>query len=87
VPDEPRFVPLAFEPVRIAVGGSPAREPAQAGRATSTHTPARWAFCGTSSVDRRTSAPYRPGPVGYPAPGCTVPDLVRKPLDEIIVVR
>jgi hypothetical protein len=24
---------------------------------------------------------------GYPAPGCQVPDLTRKPLDRIIVVR
>jgi hypothetical protein len=26
-------------------------------------------------------------PVGYPADGCTVPDLERKPLDEILVRR
>jgi len=25
--------------------------------------------------------------VGYPADGCTVPDLERKPLDEILVRR
>jgi hypothetical protein len=24
-------------------------------------------------------------PVGYPAPECTVPDLERKPLEEILV--
>ncbi len=26
-------------------------------------------------------------PVGYPAPDAVVPDLVRKPLDEIVVHR
>jgi iodotyrosine deiodinase len=31
--------------------------------------------------------PYVLIPVGYPAPGCVVPDLARKPLDEILVLR
>jgi hypothetical protein len=34
-----------------------------------------------------TERPYILFPVGYPAPGCEVPDLVRKPLDEALVIR
>jgi hypothetical protein len=26
-------------------------------------------------------------PVGYPAPGCLVPDISRKPLSEILTLR
>jgi hypothetical protein len=26
-------------------------------------------------------------PVGYPAEGCVVPDIQRKPLEQILVVR
>lgn len=31
--------------------------------------------------------PYVLIPIGYPAEGCVVPDLERKPLDEILVRR
>jgi hypothetical protein len=32
-----------------------------------------------------TERPYILFPIGYPAEDCTVPDLVRKPLDEAMV--
>jgi hypothetical protein len=31
--------------------------------------------------------PYLLLPVGYPAAGCVVPDIERKPLERILVVR
>jgi iodotyrosine deiodinase len=56
-----------------------------AGLATLTHTPSPMRFlnevCGRPPEER----PYLVMPVGYPAPGALVPDLVRKPLDEVIV--
>ena len=55
----------------------------RAGLATLTHTPAPMTFlreiCGRPSNEK----PFVLLPVGYPAEDCTVPDLVRKGLDEI----
>ena len=66
---EPVSYELVKESVWIAVGLLLASLH-EAGLATFTHRD-RLAFCGRSPVDRRTSVR---GP--YPAPGCTVPDLV-----------
>jgi iodotyrosine deiodinase len=55
----------------------------RAGLATLTHTPSPMGFlreiCGRS-VDEK---PYVLIPVGWPDPECRVPDLARKPLDEV----
>lgn len=56
-----------------------------AGLATLTHTPSPMGFlreiCGRPSNER----PYVLIPVGYPATDATVPELERKPLDDIRV--
>jgi iodotyrosine deiodinase len=59
----------------------------QAGLVTLTHTPSPMGFL--AKVLRRPSheRPFLLLPVGYPAPGCVVPDIARKPLDEILVVH
>ena len=57
------------------------------GLATLTHTPNPMGFL-TEILERpATERPYILFPVGYPAPGCEVPDLDRKPLDEALVIR
>jgi iodotyrosine deiodinase len=57
------------------------------GLATLTHTSNPMAFL-TEILERpATERPYILFPVGYPAPGCEVPDLERKPLDEVLIVR
>ena len=57
------------------------------GLATLTHTPNPMGFL-TEILDRpATERPYILFPVGYPAEECTVPDLVRKPLNEALVIR
>lgn len=59
----------------------------RAGLATLTHTPAPMTFlreiCGRPPSDK----PFVILPVGYPSDDCTVPDLARKPFDEIAEVR
>ncbi|MBD8871053.1 nitroreductase family protein [Nocardioides donggukensis] len=59
----------------------------QAGLATLTHTPSPMRFL-NEILDR---PPEERGfllvPVGYPAPGATVPALDRKPLEEVLVRR
>jgi len=58
-----------------------------AGLATLTHTPSPMAFL-QEILDRpENERPYLLIPVGYPAPDCEVPNLVRKSLDEISVWR
>ncbi len=56
-----------------------------AGLATLTHTPSPMGFLG--EVLRRPSheRPFLLIPVGFPASNCTVPDITRKPLEEIAV--
>ena len=55
------------------------------GLATLTHTPNPMGFL-TEILERPpTERPYILFPVGYPAPDCEVPDLVRKPLDEALI--
>jgi iodotyrosine deiodinase len=57
------------------------------GLATLTHTPNPMGFL-TDILERpATERPYILFPVGYPAPGCEVPVLERKPLDEALIVR
>jgi iodotyrosine deiodinase len=57
-----------------------------AGLATLTHTPSPMRAI-TELLERPPEErPYVVIPVGYPAPGAVVPDLTRKPLDEILVI-
>jgi nitroreductase len=58
-----------------------------AGLATLTHTPSPMGFLREILGRPENERPYVLIPVGYPAAGCTVPDLERKPLDEILVRR
>lgn len=56
------------------------------GLATLTHTPNPMGFL-SEILDRPpTERPYILFPIGYPAADCTVPDLLRKPLAEALVV-
>jgi nitroreductase len=55
------------------------------GLATLTHTPSPMAFL-TSLLERpENERPFCMFPIGYPADDCVVPDLKRKPLDEVMV--
>nr|WP_032716287.1 nitroreductase family protein [Salinispora arenicola] len=59
----------------------------QAGLATLTHTPSPMRFLNElldRPVEERGNLII---PVGYPADGATVPDISRKPLDEVVVWR
>lgn len=58
-----------------------------AGLATLTHTPSPMAFLGEILERPAYERAYLLIPVGYPAEGCVVPDLVKKPLDEVVVWR
>lgn len=55
----------------------------EAGLATLTHTPAPMTFLRDLLGRPKEEKPYVLMPVGWPAPGCRVPDLHRKPLAEI----
>jgi nitroreductase len=55
------------------------------GLATLTHTPSPMAFLSRILKRPANEKPFILFPVGYPAPGCEVPDLGRKSLDEIVV--
>jgi iodotyrosine deiodinase len=56
-----------------------------AGLATLTHTPSPMAFLARLLGRPEHERPFVLLPVGYPAEGCEVPDLERRPLDEILV--
>jgi nitroreductase len=58
-----------------------------AGLVTLTHTPSPMAFLSEILGRPPHERPFLLLPVGYPAVGATVPDIQRKPLDEIMVVR
>ncbi len=74
------------ESVGIAVGMLLAAAQ-HAGLATLTHTPSPMKFL-TEVLGRPAhERPYLLIPVGYPADNCVVPDINRKPLDEILVVH
>lgn len=56
-----------------------------AGLATLTHTPSPMDFLCPLLGRPTNERPYLLVPMGLPAPGCRVPDLVRKPLDQVLV--
>jgi len=58
-----------------------------AGLATLTHTPSPMGFLREILGRPMEERAFLLVAVGYPAPGCEVPDLARKPLDRILVVR
>lgn len=55
----------------------------QSGLATLTHTPSPMGFLRDILGRPKNETPFVLIPVGYPAPGAKVPELERKPLDEI----
>jgi nitroreductase len=57
----------------------------EAGLATLTHTPSPMGFLREILGRPENERPYVVVPVGYPVAGCLVPNLERKPLDEILV--
>jgi iodotyrosine deiodinase len=57
----------------------------EAGLATLTHTPSPMAFLAKILGRPQNEKTFMLLPVGYPAPACEVPDLRRKPLNEILV--
>lgn len=56
----------------------------QVGLATLTHTPSPMKFLREVLGRPVNEKPYLLIPVGYPAPGCTVPDIPKKPLDQAL---
>jgi nitroreductase len=58
-----------------------------AGLVTLTHTPSPMGFLTKVLARPEHERAYLLLPVGYPAPGCVVPGILRKPLDEILVWR
>jgi iodotyrosine deiodinase len=54
------------------------------GLATLTHTPSPMGFLNTILGRPVNEKPYILFPIGYPADGATVPDLARKPYDEVV---
>lgn len=56
-----------------------------AGLATLTHTPSPMGFLARVLGRPEHERAFLLIPVGYPAPGCVVPDIARKPLEEISV--
>lgn len=84
--DEGGQVYYVNESVGIAVGMLLAAAH-HAGLATLTHTPSPMKFLGEILERPEHERPYLLIPVGYPAEGCVVPDIERKPLEEILVVR
>jgi iodotyrosine deiodinase len=55
------------------------------GLATLTHTPSPMGFLSRVLDRPKNERPFVLMPVGYPADDCMVPDLTRKPLDEVAV--
>ena len=55
------------------------------GLATLTHTPSPMAFLRELTGRPDNERPFCLFPIGYPAEGCRVPDIARKPLDEVLV--
>lgn len=58
-----------------------------AGLATLTHTPSPMAFLARILNRPAHERPYLLIPVGYAAEGCTVPDIGRRPLEEIMALN
>lgn len=57
-----------------------------AGLATLTHTPSPMKFLNEILGRTRNERPFVVLPVGYPADDCQVPNITKKPLDEIMLV-
>lgn len=58
-----------------------------AGVATLTHTPSPMGFLRDILRRPKNEKAYVLIPVGYPAEGCRVPDIAKKPLDDVMLVR
>lgn len=58
-----------------------------AGLATLTHTPSPMGFLQRILGRPANERPFLLIPVGYPVEGCEVPDIAKKPLDEVMTVR
>lgn len=58
-----------------------------AGLVTLTHTPSPMGFLSKVLGRPEHERPYLLLPVGYPADNCVVPDIPRKTIDQILVVR
>ena len=56
-----------------------------AGVATLTHTPSPMGFLREILGRPKNEKPYLLIPIGYPAPGCRVPDIQKKPLAEVVI--
>lgn len=56
-----------------------------AGLVTLTHTPSPMGFLGELLGREKNEKAYVLLPVGYPAGDCLIPDIAKKPLDEILV--
>lgn len=56
-----------------------------AGVCTLTHTPSPMAFLRDLLNRPKNEMPIVVLPVGYPAPDCQVPDITKKPLDDILI--
>jgi iodotyrosine deiodinase len=56
------------------------------GLATLTHTPSPMAFLTKLLGRPANERPFVLFPIGYPEPGCLVPDLARKPIEEVMTV-
>lgn len=56
-----------------------------AGLATLTHTPSPMGFLARVLQRPANERAFLLLPVGYPAEGCTVPDIARKPLEQFVV--
>lgn len=57
-----------------------------AGLATLTHTPSPMGFLSRILKRPKNEKPYLLIPVGYPAPDAQVPDIRKKPLEEVLLV-
>ena len=58
-----------------------------AGLATLTHTPSPMGFLREILGRPKNEKAYLLVPVGYPAEGCRVPDIGKKALDDVMIVR
>ena len=56
-----------------------------AGLATLTHTPSPMGFLREILGRPKNEKPFLLIPAGYPAEGCTVPDITKKPLSEVML--
>lgn len=57
----------------------------QMGLATLTHTPSPMTFLTKLLGRPENERPFAMLPIGYPADDCVVPDITRKPLDDVVV--